>query len=187
MKPQQRWLLSAVVVALALVATVVGPLSRATPASATPSHSAPTSEEIAPSSDDSPSGPLTSKQGEGEVGPAAALGVSPAGCIGKTNDPHRSSHVPGTVNVTALTVCDYNVESLYIQVTLWRSRWYGWERIGGVDQGKRNYGWYKIDYNASSGQCSGETHDYQGRTYHESQEPTGTYLLNTRKTKRFTC
>lgn len=35
-------------------------------------------------------------------------GHSPAGCYAKMGDPHRSSHVPGTVNVVARTTCDPN-------------------------------------------------------------------------------
>lgn len=127
---------------------------------------------------------------EASLGAAADLGIlafSPAGCLGTTYNPHSSGGGGyGEAVVKGNTTCTVAVPGLAIRTTLHRSRWYGWQQVG--DSGMRtNSGVRAINTNVRYGNCYGETHDWQGRTYHESREPTGTYYAGTQNTKRFTC
>lgn len=107
---------------------------------------------------------------------------SPAGCVGTTHNPHRS--VVDAV-VKGNTTCSVAVPALAIRTTLHRSRWYGWQQM--ADSGmRRNSGVRSINTNVRHN-CQLTTHDWQGRTYHESLEPTGSYFAGTQKTERFPC
>src|SRR4051794_21715336 len=52
---------------------------------------------------------------------AAGLALAAAGCYGQTDQPHPSTHVPGTVNVQARTVCPGF--AVYVSTALYRDRW----------------------------------------------------------------
>lgn len=95
------------------------------------------------------------------------------GCYGQTDRPHLSTHVPGSVNVVGRTVCSGQYD--YIEIRLYRSRWFGWEQ--------RGYGsgsaWNIVERNASesAAACSG-THDYLGSSYHEASDGRYAYTSN---------
>ncbi|MFE3650416.1 hypothetical protein ACFXO2_21730 [Streptomyces sp. NPDC059152] len=63
-------------------------------------------------------------------GSAWAAGANPWGCGGKVDHPHRSHTNPHAVNVHADLKCKARVPRYSIYVTLYRSRWWGWEKIG---------------------------------------------------------
>jgi hypothetical protein len=68
--------------------------------------------------------------------PVAAAGTvapnttSPSGCIQQADYPHKSTHVPGTMNGTVRTVCRVYVPRISENAQMWESRWWGWDRIG---------------------------------------------------------
>jgi hypothetical protein len=133
-----------------------------------------------PTSAPDASAPDVANLKQATTGGPAIMAVSPAGCAGKTNNPHRSGHVPGTINVVGYTKCNYNVPAVKISVTLYRSRWYGWEQRGSSGlQSNANSGY--IEKNAASPNCAGDVHDWLGTSYHESIESSGTYTSNTSK------
>lgn len=116
----------------------------------------------------------------------AARAPNPAGCIGRTHDPHRSEHQPGTINVVADTVrCSWAVD-LAIQAKLYRSRWWGWQERGDSGRGARFD--TSIKTNAGTPRCVGETHDWLGASYHESIQNGEKYVRNTAKRRdNLTC
>ena len=44
-------------------------------------------------------------------------------CTIRANNPHRSTHVPGTVNATTTVTCSYTVEKISIGQALYRGGW----------------------------------------------------------------
>jgi hypothetical protein len=60
-------------------------------------------------------------------------------CHGKSDHPHKSSHVPGTINFVARTYCTdgFKASKLYVKAQLWESRWWGWDRIGSGPPGEK--------------------------------------------------
>lgn len=116
--------------------------------------------------------PLTSNEGE-----IFTQDINPAGCIGKTDLPHRSTHVPDTINVVGRTYsCAWSV-NYKIRVVLYRSRWYGWELRGDskVKPGKGR----SISANAGSPRCKGDRHDWRGVTHHSSFQGATWYNTST--------
>lgn len=74
------------------------------------------------------------------VGTNQPLRSNPYGCIGQTDRPHASHHVPGNVNVVARTRCAVAVPEIIVQTTLQRRNCFTvfcwWETVGnpGVDR-----------------------------------------------------
>lgn len=100
------------------------------------------------------------------------------GCYGQTDQPHRSGHVPGTVNVVARTVCwAYTV---FVSTSLYRHRWYGWQFLAHGERTSYNY----VDTNAAW-YCAGSgTYTYRADSYHEA---TGGGWASTANSARLTC
>ncbi len=64
-------------------------------------------------------------------GSAQAVGANPWGCGAKVDHPHQSHTNPHAVNVHADLKCTKTRVPRYsIHVTLYRSRWWGWEKVG---------------------------------------------------------
>lgn len=95
-----------------------------------------------------------------------ALIPNPYGCVGTTNNPHRSSHVPGTVNVIAHTYCSVAVPEIHVQTTLFRWQCWGpfcWYAAYG-STGSDTQHWRNHVQANSAGQCI--TGWYKGESYH---------------------
>jgi len=99
------------------------------------------------------------------------------GCYGQTDQPHPSTHVNGTVNTVARTVCP---APDYVSVNQYRSRWYGWQGWGSGS----NAAYGRATANAAGGCSSGDTYTYLAESYHEATGVGYTYTSNSR---RFTC
>jgi hypothetical protein len=99
-------------------------------------------------------------------GQSASILANPANCKGKTNYPHKSTHVPNSVNVTASTTCDYAVDRVMVDVKLYSSRWYGWALAENPPGPKNLYGVRSVSNNHADYDCAG-VHDYLGESYHE--------------------
>jgi hypothetical protein len=109
-------------------------------------------------------------------------GVSPMAlaysCYGQTDQPHLSTHVAGTVNVVARTVC-YG-HGVYVYTELYRDRWYGEQFL---DDGQ-NSGTNSVSTNASW-YCKGAgTYTYRAYSYHSA---TNAGSANTYNYNRFAC
>lgn len=102
------------------------------------------------------------------AGPAnggfAAQAVSPSGCMGQSNNPHRSGHVPGTINAEARTYCNNPVPELYARAELLRFYSGAWRVV------HSNYGldFQKVEVSAFANEpyCSGTSY-YALDSYHE--------------------
>jgi len=101
----------------------------------------------------------TSAPDPGIVQPLLIGGVP--GCYGQTDNPHKSTHVEHTINVEARTVCPGG-ES-YVDLDLYRSRWYGWQHLSGDDAA----GWGEAETNAAKTCTHGSEYTYLGSSYHE--------------------
>ncbi|MFI1996319.1 DNRLRE domain-containing protein [Actinoplanes sp. NPDC020271] len=155
----------------------------------------PPGAEIANDQDTSLSDSTTTSSQPGTVGAQAVnMEVSPSGCVGSTQNPHRSGHVPGTINVTGSTKCAVAVQQLKLWIKLYRSRYYGWEKRG--DSGLLSTykgvapSWTKaFKQNAGSPRCVGDTHDWKGTSYHESLEANGKsyYMRTSKQQNAITC
>lgn len=81
------------------------------------------------------SGPSsTTRYGVADVGPTAAsssAAVNPANCTTTADNPHASSHVPGTINAVVRQSCPAAVENNSTEALLWEHRWWGYDIIGG--------------------------------------------------------
>jgi len=108
--------------------------------------------------------------------PAALIG-GVSTCYGQTDQPHPSTHVNGTVNTVARTVCP---ATDYVSIDQYRSRWYGWQSWGSGSN--TNYG--TATANAAGACASGDTYTYLGSSYHEA---TGVGYAYTSNSRRFTC
>jgi hypothetical protein len=115
---------------------------------------------------------LAQLAGTGGRAPAAV------GCYGQTDQPHPSTHVPGTVNVVARTVCPGF--AVYVSTALYRDRWYGQQFL---DSGSAS-GTGTATTNASW-RCQGAgTYTYRAYSYHAATNHNPAYTYNSR---RFTC
>ena len=63
-------------------------------------------------------------------GAAQAVGANPWGCGATVDRPHQSYTNPHVVNVHADLKCKTRVPRYSIRISLYRSRWWGWEKIG---------------------------------------------------------
>lgn len=94
------------------------------------------------------------------------------GCYGQTDRPHRSTHVPGTVNVISQTYCSIAMSSLYVAVDLYKVEWWGWDKDFISSNVNAGAGTSRVRTN-TSGTCN--SGDYEGQGYHQVQFPNGTW------------
>lgn len=62
-----------------------------------------------------------------------SFGGNPYDCIGQTDTPHKSTHQPGTINVTASTRCSLPVSTIYVDTVLQKWTCIGicfWANVG---------------------------------------------------------
>jgi hypothetical protein len=55
---------------------------------------------------------------------------SPSQCRGKSNDPHKASSTDNAVKGFAETSCVANVPYIEVGASVWRKRWWGYEKVG---------------------------------------------------------
>jgi hypothetical protein len=103
--------------------------------------------------------------------------VSPSGCVQRADYPHKSTHVPGTMNGVVRTVCLAYVRKISESAQMWESRWWGWDRIG-IRGSVSDIDSKALSTNASD-KCrnntvrvtgSGSVIDVDGRTYYATTE-----------------
>jgi hypothetical protein len=155
--------------AVALTAAAIAPTGR-TPAAAS-------SPATMPSAVDA-SSPLALP---GADGGASAQAFSPAGCEGTTTRPWQESRAVQTFGDTS---CDYPVGLLTVDTTLYRSRWWGWERMANERMEEASDGY--VFAHPRWWPCRGQ-HEYQGLTYHRSDEASGTYTAWTGAKATLNC
>jgi hypothetical protein len=100
--------------------------------------------------------------GENEV---MQIQSNPYGCYGQSNNPHHSTHYPGTINVTAFTSCSQNVPEIYVETTLQRYTCFifCWWGNAGPKGSSVRYGRSYVETNSSTSCKSGT---YRGVSYH---------------------
>jgi hypothetical protein len=108
---------------------------------------------------------------------ASPAAVSPSGCIQRADYPHKSTHVPGTMNGVVRTTCLVYVHKISESAQMWETRWWGWDRIG-IRGSVTDIDAKAASTNASD-KCrnntvrvtgSGSVVDVDGRTYYATTE-----------------
>lgn len=118
----------------------------------------------------SPATPLT------PPGTATSLVSNPYGCFSRSDLPHMSTHVPGTVDAQANTYCRYVMPRIYVRGTLYRQDCFfavcWWTQ---VSQLSKTVNWASIVYVNPAYTCVGSTptHKFQLSTYSEATGPDG--------------
>ncbi len=142
-------------------------------------------DQVGPNTAERPEGPLQPIVGEGtrEVGPTEGTrALSPAGCIGKSNNPHQSGwEVKGVTQID----CNWAVNSLRTTAQVWRHRWWGYEKIG--IKGDNTNPWDDQVKASGFGDTACETNWYRTSGEHWSLEGTTTYYLSTLKNAEVNC
>lgn len=96
---------------------------------------------------------------------------NPWGCFGSTQNPHHSSHVPGTINVTARTQCNVAVPLIYVETILQREDCFifcWWANVGPV--GMQSRPGNSVQANSATGCVSGK---YRGISFHHVRGADG--------------
>jgi hypothetical protein len=120
-----------------------------------------------PNTISTPEAPLSQPPKEG--GPAEinqAMEPNPYGCVGTTDNPHKSTHVGFTVNVVARTRCTVVVPKIYVETTLYRWQCWGpfcWYGTYGPKGSELRYGFDQASANSANTCVTGW---YKGDSYH---------------------
>lgn len=67
------------------------------------------------------------KPNGGGIAPNGAVGTNPYGCIGQSNYPHKSTHIPGNITAEATTTCDIPLNWVEAGATLTHAIGLGFE------------------------------------------------------------
>jgi len=93
---------------------------------------------------------------KGDVQIDAPLYQNPYGCYGQTDRPHKSTHVPGTINVVARTSCAVPVNEICVKTRLYRWKCFGpfcwWSAVGNLGTDLR-FGSSLARANSASSSC----------------------------------
>jgi len=158
----------AVVVGTLIVSSAVlfgGAAAHATPASGAGGNASPDVTDVASLQPvGSPSGGVTT------------LGVSPAGCIGKSNNPHKDTY--GRIKGVTQIDCLYSVPKLRTTAQLWRKRWWGYEKVG-TKGDNTNYNTWQVKASGIFYGCQNNWWRTEGE--HWSWEGGTTYYAHTMK------
>lgn len=154
---RHRFRIGSIAVILPTLLLAVIPVAHAEPSSAPPAEAVEPQEEDSPSRPESsmnfnyddgpvdaagspPAGPEStsayiSKDDESADAPAtsSAVAANPANCTTTADDPHPSTHVPGTINAVVRQACPVAVERNSTEAKLWEKRWWGYDVIGGPE------------------------------------------------------
>lgn len=124
------------------------------------------------------------------LGSSAAIASNPYGCVSRSDNPHFSTHVPGTVDAQAHTVCFYVMPRLFVGGTLSRRDcllfvcW--WTQ---VDQRSSTVTWSSSVHVNPASTCSGtSSHDFLLQTYSEATGADGvTYTGSSQSRATLAC
>jgi hypothetical protein len=99
---------------------------------------------------------------------AAAIAIpGPSNCQGQSNDPHRSAHVPNTVNYEARTWrCSNNQPSIRARAQLWEHRWWGWSMVGQAGDVTA----HNVKQVSAFGNFECRNNTFRGTGFHENQD-----------------
>jgi hypothetical protein len=119
---------------------------------------------------------------------AAAAAGNPYNCWGQTDLPHKSS---GDASVHARTYCSVRLPFMYVDVDLYRDRWYGLQWLDQDDSAwvyAKSSSRYQVEANARWHCVGAGTYTYRAYSYHEVRDPGGNrYYADTGNSNRFTC
>lgn len=129
---------------------------------------------------------LTPSSSSVTSGSVTAAAASPAGCYGQTDYAHYSPSY--TAAVHGRTTCYATVQEAYVNTTLQRDRWWGWQSVASQSK-TRTYYRYTPDA-APHWYCKGtNTSTYRGISNHRSKEAGKYYYAYTKSSsnRSFYC
>ena len=117
----------------------------------------------------------TSTSGKQSSVPSVSLGGNPYSCTGRSDNPHLSTHVPGSVAAQGHTDCSVNLPYIHVDSTLYRQDCFlifcSWTQVGYDEQ--TLYGARSVRA-IPSYTCNGSSsHLYEIDSYHEIQDSAG--------------
>lgn len=108
---------------------------------------------------------------------------SPAGCVGKSNDPHKATTTGGIKGVTQID-CLRSVGRLRTTAQLWRKRWWGYEKVGSKGD-NTNYSTWQVKASGNYSTC--ESNRWRTEGEHWSTENGRTYYAHTMNYNDVSC
>lgn len=118
----------------------------------------------------------------GAITMGQVLTGNPNGCIGETQNPHRSGL---DASVHAVTDCIYSTSSLYITTTLYRIDWWGPNPMTSQEKTVTSTTWIKVTPHSSCSNAPLRT--YSGVSSHNATVAGVLYSALTSNTKSFAC
>lgn len=113
---------------------------------------------------------------------------NPYGCYGQTDNPHRSS---GDASVHAYTECSVSLPYMFVNVELYRDRWYGEQFLDAhysTSQYSPSWSRWRVEANARWNCAGVGTYTYRAYSYHEVRDSRGKYYYGrTYWPGRFAC
>jgi hypothetical protein len=122
-------------------------------------------------------GALKKSGGQGE----ALAAPSPAGCVGRANNPHKTGN---SVKGVTQTDCLEPVPRLRATSQLWRHRWWGYEKVGSKGN-NTNYNSWQVKASGLFSPC--QTNSWRTEGEHWSYETSGTYYFHSMKYADVSC
>lgn len=117
-----------------------------------------------------------------------AVASNPYGCWGQTDLPHKSG---GDASVHARTYCSVRLPWMYVDVDLYRDRWYGLQWLDQDDSAtsyQKSWSRYQVEANARWYCAGAGTYTYRAYSYHEVRDSHGDYYYaDTANSNRFAC
>lgn len=107
----------------------------------------------------------------GSTSSLTALTSNPYGCYGRSDQPHASSHVPGTVDALGWTICNYTLPYEYVSSTLYRQDCFffvcWWTQ---VDHKSSSFvSWGKVSVTVAHTCANSDAHLYEIVSHHEAR------------------
>jgi|GEM_PF-6055798 len=92
---------------------------------------------------------------------------NPYGCFGRSDNPHRSTHIPSNVSAQGTTSCRVPVPWIYVRSSLYRSRWFWFDEHISTTQLGRSGTVAQVN---PGGRCV-DSGNYYVTSYHEVRGP----------------
>jgi hypothetical protein len=118
---------------------------------------------------------LSGKQPAASGLTTTAVTSNPYGCYGRSDQPHASVHVPGTVDALGWTICSYTLPYEYVSSTFYRQDcllficW--WTQVD--HKSSSTVSWGQVSVTVAHTCANSDAHLYEIVSHHEARGPDG--------------